>query len=155
MTATYTPEELAAVVNAVMVSGMAVAIADVGIVSTAIEATALAKEVLGATKTFPGNSLIQTAFGDESLKQNMHTSVGRDFTPDNAVDQAISAINAALDAVSGKATPEEITQYKQLIYAAADRVANAAGEGLFGSGAQKVSTKEAATLGRLKEALGV
>jgi hypothetical protein len=155
MTATYTPEELATVVNAVTVSGMAVAIADVGIVSTAIEAAALAKEVVEATKTFPNNSLIQSAFGEESLKKNMQSSPGKDFTPENAIDHAIVAINAALDAISTKATPEEVTQYKQLIYAAADRVANAAGEGLFGSGSQKVSTKEAASLARLKEALGV
>jgi hypothetical protein len=155
MTATYTPEELATVVDAVTASGMAVAIADVGIVSTAIEAAALAKEIVGATKTFPNNPLIQAAFSDESLKKNLQTSPGKDFTPDNAVDKAIAAINTALAAVSGKASPDEVTQYKQLIYAAADRVANAAGEGLFGSGAEKVSTREAAALSRLKEALGV
>ena len=155
MVASYTPEEMATIANGVTASGLAVAIADVGLVSTAIEAGALAQEVVNATKTFPHNSLIATVFSEENLKKNLQTSPGKDFTPDNAVDKAIAAINAALAIVNDKATPEEVTQYKQLVYAAADRVANAAGEGLFGSGAQKVSTKEAATLARLKDALGV
>ncbi len=37
MTTTYTSQEAAAVLKAVMASGMAVAIADLGIISTAIE----------------------------------------------------------------------------------------------------------------------
>ena len=37
----YTPEELQAIVNAPMVTGLAVAMVDMGIVSTAIEAAAM------------------------------------------------------------------------------------------------------------------
>lgn len=155
MAATYTPEETATVIKAVTMSGMAVAIADIGIVSTAIEAGAMAKEIVGATKQYPNNELIQAAFSEESLKKGYPGSPDKDMTPDNAVNKAIDAINAALAIVNAKASPEEVSEYKQLIYATADRVANAAGEGLFGSGAQKVSAKEAAALSSLKAALGV
>lgn len=152
MTATYTPEELSAVIKAVTISGLATAIADVGIVSTAIEAAAMAKEVVGASQKYPNNALIQTAFSPESIRQNS-PETPKDITPDNAADKAIASIQDALAILNGKATPEEVNDYKQLVYAVADRVANAAGEGLFGSGAQKVSAKEAATLAKLKAAL--
>ena len=46
--ADYTSDELAKIAGGVMVSGMAISMVDVGIVSTAIEAAALAKEVAGA-----------------------------------------------------------------------------------------------------------
>jgi hypothetical protein len=155
MAETFTPEEVSTVIGAVTTSGFAVAIADIGLVSTAIEATALAKEIVGATKSHPDNALIQAVFSDENLKKASPADAGKDITPDNAVDKAVAAINAALAIVNAKATPEEVSDYKQFIYATADRVANAAGEGLFGTGSQKVSEKEAATLGKLKEALGV
>lgn len=154
MTVTYTPEEVATVIKAVTASGLAVAIADIGLVSTAIEATAMAKEIVGATKAHPTNTLIQAVFSEENLKHSS-SNPGKDLTPDNAVDMAIAAIQDALAIATAKASPEEVQEYKQFIYATADRVANAAGEGLFGRGGQKVSEKEAVALGKLKAALGL
>lgn len=151
----YTPEESTLVLKAVTVSGLAVAIADIGIVSTAIEATALAKEVAGAAKKYPSNSIIQGVFAEESLKQINTGETPKDITPDNAADKAIEAINAAIAVLAPKATPEELTEYKQFIYAAAEHVANAAGSGLFGSGSPKVSDRETVALMKLKAALGV
>jgi hypothetical protein len=51
MSTNYTSEELAKIAGAVTISGMAVAIVEAGIISTAIEATAMGKEVAG------GNSI--------------------------------------------------------------------------------------------------
>jgi hypothetical protein len=42
-----------------------------------------------------------------------------------------------------------------LTYAVGEAVANAAGSGLFGSGATKVSPEEAAALAKIKAALGI
>ncbi len=151
----YTADESKTVVQAVMMSGMAVAIADMGIVSTAIEMSALAKELVGATKHYPNNSIIQAVFSEDNLKHNSPGEVPKDITPENAADKAIEAINSATSLLSTKATPEEVTQFKQFVYSAAEAVANAAGSGLFGSGSAKVSDKEAATLAKLKAALGV
>lgn len=158
--ANYTPAELNTLAGAVMVSGMAVSMVDVGIVSTAIEATALAKEVAGAAKKYPTNSIIQALFSEESVKQARETGTlkmdvkAEEMKPEIAVDTAIAKINDALTILNQKATPEEIREYKEFIYSGAEHVANAAGSGLFGSGA-KVSATEAAALDKLKAALGL
>lgn len=151
----YTADESKTVMQAVMMSGMAVAIADMGIVSTAIEMSALARELVGATQHYPNNSIIQAIFSEEALKHSSSTEVPKDITPENAADQAIAAINSATSLLSTKATPEEVNEFKRFVYAAAEAVANAAGSGLFGSGSQKVSDKEAATLAKLKATLGI
>jgi MinD-like ATPase involved in chromosome partitioning or flagellar assembly len=155
MTSTYTPEEAKKVIKAVTLSGIAVAIADMGIVSTAIEATALAKEVGGVAKKYPDNTIVQGVFSDEAIKSFSPGEAPKDLTPDNAAEQAIAAITDALATLQTKATPQEISEYKQFIYAVAERVANAAGSGLFGTGKSKVSATEAAVLAKLKVALSV
>lgn len=155
MTTPYTVEESAKVIQAVMISGLAVAVADMGIVSTAIEAAALTKEVMGAAQKYPDNSIIQSVFSNESIKQNTSASPPEGLTPDNAAEIAVNAINDAIAVISQKATSDEVSQFKQFIYACSEAVANAAGEGLFGSGAVKVSAKEAATLAKIKVALAI
>jgi MinD-like ATPase involved in chromosome partitioning or flagellar assembly len=155
MTSIYTPEEAKKVIKAVTLSGIAVAIADMGIVSTAIEATALAKEVGGVAKKYPNNTIVQGVFSEEAIKSFSPGEAPKDFTPDNAAEQAIAAITDALATLQTKATPQEISEYKQFIYAVAERVANAAGSGLFGTGKAKVSATEAAVLAKLKVALSV
>ncbi|HEY9640373.1 MAG TPA: hypothetical protein V6C57_07810 [Coleofasciculaceae cyanobacterium] len=151
---TYTLEESTAVLKAVTLSGMAIAMSDLGIVSTAIEATALAQEVAGAAKKYPDNSIIQTVFSDESLKK-LHLEPPKDVTPDNVLGAAIAAVNEAVAVLTAKTTPEELAEYKLFVYTAAEHVANAAGSGLFGSGSPKVSDKEMAALTKLKAALGL
>ena len=61
--ATYTSEELSAIANAPMLIGMAVAMADMGIVSSAIEAVALTKEIVGAGDILPHQSLRRYGVG--------------------------------------------------------------------------------------------
>jgi hypothetical protein len=157
----YTSDELATVAGAVTITGMAVALVDAGIVSTAIEATALAREIAGAAKKYPGNSIIQTLFSEEAVKKakdNPPAKVeieAKDLQPDTAVDTAIGKINDALAVLNGKATPEDIQQYKEFIYSGAEAVAEAAGSGIFGTGSPKVSGREAAALSKIKETLGL
>ena len=151
----YTSEEANKVIKATTMSSMAVAIADIGIVSTAIEVTAMVKELVGAAKTYPENSIIQAVFSEESLKKSGSGETPKNVTPENATNLAINSINEALSILSLKSPPEEIQEYKEFIYACADRVANAAGEGLFGTGKPKVSQKETVALNKLKAALGL
>ena len=47
---TYTPEEIKAIVSAPMNVGMAIAMVDMGIISTAIESVAMTKAIAGAAK---------------------------------------------------------------------------------------------------------
>jgi hypothetical protein len=161
MTASYTPEELTKIAGAVMISGMAVAMVDAGIISSAIEATALANEVAGAAKKYASNTVIQALFSEsavQELKDNPAAKItvkAEDLRPDTAVDTAITKINDALGLISAKATPEELQEYKEFVYACCDRVANAAGSGLFGSGTPKVSATESAALAKIKAVLGL
>jgi hypothetical protein len=157
--ADYTTEELQAIVTAPMMTGLAVAMIDMGIVSTAIEAAAMSKEIAGAAQKYPTNSIIQAAFSEEAMKSGQVKLEKPDIKPEDVqsgavVDNAIATVNTALQVVEGKATPEEITQYKQFIYDCGQAVAEAAGSGLFGSG-NKVSDKEAEALARFKTALGL
>jgi hypothetical protein len=159
MSTNYTPEELAKIAGAVTISGMAVAIVEAGIISTAIEATAMGKEIAGAATKYPNNSIIQSLFSAEDLKQVKDDPSARveikpeELQPDTAVGTAIAKINDALRILAAKATPDEVREYKEFIYACCDRVANAAGSGLFGSGTPKVSPQEADALAKIKAVL--
>jgi hypothetical protein len=157
---TYTPEELNTIAEAPMVLGMAVALVDMGVISSAMEAVALSKQLIAVAQKYPNNSVIQTAFSEEALKSGQRKMKKPEIQPADiesgaVVDQALAAANAALGVVERKATPVEVSQYKEFLYACADAVANAAGSGLFGSGSPKVSDKEAAALAKIKAALTV
>jgi hypothetical protein len=157
---TYTPEELNKIAEAPMLIGMAVALVDVGIISSAIEAVALSRELMEVAQKYPSNSVIQAVFSEEALKSSQIKLNKPDIQPKDVesgavVEQAIAIANVALSAIEGKATPAEIHEYKEFLYACADTVANAAGSGLFGSGSTKVSEKEAAALAKIKAALTV
>jgi hypothetical protein len=159
MTTIYTPQEQATIAQAPLLTGFAVAASDLGIVSTAIEVAALSREIVGAAKKYPHNTVIQAVFSEEVLRSGAVKLEPPTVKPEDVkagvlVDKAIAAINTALDTLHGKATPEEIGEYKAFIYACADAVANAAGSGLFGSGA-KVSEEEAVALAKIKAALAV
>jgi uncharacterized protein (UPF0264 family) len=155
----YTPEDIKLIAQAPMMTGLSVAMIDMGIVSTAIEAAAMSKQIAGAAEKYPHNSIIQVAFSAEALKGQQAKLDKPDVSPesgqaDQMIDQAIADITTALQVVEGKATATEIAEYKQFIYDCGVAVAKAAGNGLLGFGT-KVSDKEAAALSRLKLALGL
>lgn len=152
---TYTPEALQAIATAPMMTGLSVAMIDMGIVSTAIEAAAMSKHIAGAADKYPTNSIIQAVFSEAALKEGKVKLEKPEIKPEDVqsgavVEQAIAAIQAALAAVEGNATDAEIAEYKQFIYDCGQAVAAAAGSGLFGSGSPKISAQEAAALARLK-----
>ncbi len=158
--ATYTAEAKSKIAEAPMMIGMAVAMVDMGIVSTAIEAAAMSKQVAGAAEQYPNNSIIQAVFSEAALKSGSVKMEKPDIKPEDVqsgtvVDKALTTVEAAIAAIGDSATPAEITEFKQFIYACADAVAKAAGSGLFGSGNPKVSDKEAAALTKIKAALAV
>jgi hypothetical protein len=70
MTTAYSAEELKEIVNGAMLIGMGVAMADMGVVSTAIEASAMSKELMGAAAKYPNNSIIQAAFSVPKFRPN-------------------------------------------------------------------------------------
>ncbi|TVQ46121.1 MAG: hypothetical protein EA365_06460 [Gloeocapsa sp. DLM2.Bin57] len=156
----YTETELKTIANAPMMVGMAISMVDLGIISTAIEAAAMSKQFVTAAKKYPNNSIIQAVFSEENFKSGVIKPEKPQISPEEVksgalLDKAIAATTEAITVLDGKATPEEITEYKQFIYSCADAVAEAAGTGLFGSGSPKVSPDEAVALSRLKTFLGL
>ncbi len=159
MAANYTSQELTMLAEAPFLAGMAVSLVDLGIVSTVIEAVALSTQLAGVAKKYPSNTVIQSVFSEAVLKSGAVKLEKPEIKPEEVqagvvVDKAITSINAALGVLNGKATPEEIREYKTFIYASAEAVANAAGSGLFGSGT-KVSNKESVALTEIKAALAI
>ncbi|MGB3202742.1 MAG: hypothetical protein WBA99_17685, partial [Nodosilinea sp.] len=156
----YTPTELQTLVKAPMMTGLSVAMVDMGIVSTAIEAAAMSKQIAGAAEQYPNNSVIQAAFSETALKSRDLKLDKPEIKPEDVksgamIDEAIADINAALAIVVGKASEAEVAEYKQFIYDCGAAVAAAAGDGLFGMGSTKVSAAEAAALAKFKAALGL
>lgn len=153
VSANYSESELDTLRQAAIMSGHAVVFCEFTIVSMSIEIAALGKEITSAAKNYPHSPLIQTLFANYTEKpENAAKQEPTDVIPEKILESAKNLIRQALGILNTKASPEEIKEYKQFIYTCADRVANAAGEGLFGTG-EKVSKKEAATLRELKAAL--
>jgi len=150
--ADYTDAEWKTLLMAPLACGFAVAMSDFGLISTAIEGAAMNKELAAATETYAGNELIQNLFkkadGTEPVKLDP-AELGN--SAENATEKATGFIAEAIKILSEK-SPAELADYKALCYSVSDRVANAAGSGLFGSGT-KVSEKEAALLAKLKTLL--
>jgi peroxiredoxin family protein len=157
----YTSDELAKIAEAVMITGLAVAMVETGIISTAIEANALAKEVAKGAVNYPNNDIIQTLLSQEALEKTKVNPPAKieipaeDLQPEAVIDTAIKIIQEALVILDAKAKPEDIQGYKEFIYNCAETVANASGSGLFGTGSPKVSSQEAAALSQLKAFLEI
>jgi len=149
----FTPDDLQAAVQAPMKVGLAMALVDVGLVSTAMEAAALSQHVGQAATRYPHNAIIQAAFAAEDPLQLDLSRAGQDGSG-TLFDKALVAVRQAIHRLAPKATAAEIREYKQFIYDCAEVVAKAAGQGLLGSGT-KVSSREAEALARLKAALSL
>ena len=159
MTTNFTAEELSKIGEAPFLTGIAVSLIDLGLVSSVTEVAALSSVLAGAAEKYPNNSIIQPVFSEQSIKDGTFRPEKLSVKPEEVqsgtvVDRAITSINNALELVKGRASESEILEYKQFIYDAADAVAKAAGSGLFGSG-EKVSDKEVIALSKIKATLGI
>ncbi len=154
-TAGYEPEELATLATAVMTSGTAVSLAELGVVSTLLETAALGKELAGAPSKYPNNRVIQALFGHQSKREKASQRLKEiTITPENALDVAVDFIQRAIAILQQRATSHEIQEYKEFVYSCCNAIARAAGSGLLGTG-KKVSSQEEAALSKLKAALSL
>lgn len=123
---------------------------DAGIVGRILEGGALAKFVSEAAEKFKGNPVVdgiarmfkEGAVGEPNIDLK-HLDIG------SVLNQA-----AGLDGVLASLGGDAARGVKEFIYGMAEKVAGAAGGGLFGSG-QKVSAEEAGFLSDLRAKLGV
>ncbi|NJN86149.1 MAG: hypothetical protein HC881_07295 [Leptolyngbyaceae cyanobacterium SL_7_1] len=153
--ADYTEAEWKTLYLAPIACGFAVAMSDFGIVSSAIEGAAMGKELAQASAIYPQNPLIQELFpaSRDATEQVKVSPSELGENPQAAMDRATALVTEAMAILASKAS-SEIADYKSLCLSVADRVANAAGSGLFGSGT-KVSPEEATAIEKLKATMAL
>lgn len=150
--ADYSEAEWRTIKLAVIASGFAVAMADMGVFSSAIEGSTLGTELSLAGTIYPDNELIKSLFSQGEKVEAVNVKVEEIGTnPQEAVNKAKALITEAIEILKQKA-PEELPEYKKLCLYLAEKVANASGEGLFGTG-PKVSPKEKVVIENLRAVL--
>lgn len=148
----YTEAEWRTIKLAAIASGFAVAMADMGVFSSAIEGSTLGTELSQAGISYPNNELIKSLFSQGEKVEAVNVKVEEIGTnPQEAVDKAKALIIEAIGILQQK-SPEELSEYKEFCLHLAEKVANASGEGLFGTG-PKVSSKEKVVIENLKAVL--
>jgi hypothetical protein len=155
--ADFTDEEWARLERAPLVAGMAISLADPG---GPIEAL---KESMAALKTLtePAQSggqgeLVDAVAKSAAEKTRARKSPLRDFKPRGADvgEQILDELRGVNGLVTQKATPEEAAAFREWLFTAAKRAADAAKEGGFmGFKAERVSEGEQRMLDKLGEVL--
>lgn len=157
MTVALTPEERNLLMGGPLAAAMAVMAVDLGLVSSAMEAMALGRELAGAASRHGSSPLIAALFDPEALKEGLHpqklTITPEDVRDGRVLDRALEEVDSAVALARAK-DEGSVQAYCQLIVEGCEAVAAAAGSGLFGSG-EKVSAAEKAALERIRAHLGV
>lgn len=155
--ADFTEQEWTLLNDAPFLSGFAVIYCEFSIISGLREWQTLAQQFCWAREQYPENELIQTLFEERPNDPNSPDNPAyhdRARDREEVLAECIHIIQQSTAIVDQKATPEEAQEYKALLFSIAEQVANAAGEGLLGSG-QKVSRRELAVLTQIQTALGL
>ena len=150
----FTPEELSLIRDIIPLTGFAVAVAgNSGIIGTFKEAAATARGLGEAAAKYPQNELIQSLlkdFGQNRPNMPKYNPLEANIQQKIKTD-ALEKIRQVIAVLSQKATPQEVSEFKQWIMAVSESVANAAKEGGFlGIGGERVSAAEKAVLSDLQ-----
>ena len=156
----YTDEEWKNIKAGPLLAGMYVSmVASSGPIDTAKEAIAISKSLTDLVKKGSTNQLIATLIDEVKPKegeavQSREAIAINVKTPQELHKATIDTLQQANAALT-KATPEEVTEYKQLIMTVAQRVAEAGKEGGFmGVGGTRVSPAETKAIQEIRDALG-
>lgn len=131
-----------------------------GIFSSVKEATAGMRGMLESLTTGKHIELFSAMVADRSMPampdaRSLLGEGARDQQLANLKTAVLAKIRDASDLVARKASADEATAYKDMIYAVADKAANASNEGGFlGFGGVRVSAAEQSFLNEVKVALG-
>ena len=155
--ADFTEEEWARLKRAPFVAGMAITLADPGGPIEAVkESVASIKVVTEAAQATDRTELVGEIAKDVTESAQKRENPLGDFKPRGAMagEQILEELRAANELVAEKATPEEATDFRELLLEAARKAADAAKEGGFlGFKAERVSEGEQQMLDKLGEVL--
>ena len=155
----FTPEEWTVLVQAPLNVAMLITVASPSVFGGMKEMFAAAQGLVAAgQQATPPNEFMGAIFAEYRDKEKMKAIEPKYDTKDpHALRQAmLASIQAAAETAAAKATPEEVTAYKEWLYQFGVRQANAAKEGGFlGIGAVRVNEAEKNALAELAGVLGV
>lgn len=152
--ANFTDSEWELLLQAITLVSMTVIGSDFTLFSAVKEVFALQKIRKQTKSNYQNNQLIQDLLADTSDAEKK-TQINEIENSENFADfleNVLEKLKAAVAIAHLKATPIEAQEYKEFLYEIANQIANASGEGIFGTG-PKVSQKEAIVLEQIKKAI--
>jgi hypothetical protein len=91
---------------------------------------------------------------DEIVAAKPEMDRTRAGSPEELKQHALQNITEAIEILRGKATDEEVAEYRKFVLGLAERVAEARKEGFLGLGGERVSDAERAAIAEVESALG-
>lgn len=140
--ADFTPDEWATVVEGPTSAGMVVVTASHG--GMFRETFAMSKAYVEARSTHGKSELLDEIVSSKPKMDHPHAHSTEELKAD-----ALQRVRAAVEVLAGKATAEEVEDYRQFVMTLADKVAAAHRED-----GQDVSPAEAAAIDEIRTALG-
>jgi hypothetical protein len=146
-------------VNAPRYAAMGVVVIDFTYVSFAKEAWEMLDFSQTAKGLYRDDPLIQDVLAELTSLDSEDNPLARKLEgdqtePTQLADQYLEKLSQAAAILDGETLGGQALLFKRFVYEFAERVANASGEGLLGTG-DKVSAKEAVFLRKLKTCLGL
>ncbi|NEO52175.1 MAG: hypothetical protein F6K54_03205 [Okeania sp. SIO3B5] len=145
----YTNSEWQLLLQAITLVSMIIIASEFTLFSAVKEVFTFKKEVKHAKLNYQDNQLIQNLLVDIAEKTTRINEIENAVNFPEFLEDAQEKIKAAVAIADLKATPKEAQEYKEFLYEIATQIANASGEGIFGTG-PKISQQEAIVLERLK-----
>ncbi|WP_143438080.1 hypothetical protein [Hydrocoleum sp. CS-953] len=152
--ADFTDSEWELLLQAITLITMIVIGSDFTLFSAVKEVLTLPKIRNKTKSNYQNNQLIQGLLADTS-DADKTTQINEIENSENFADfleNGLEKLKAAVAIAHLKANPIEAQEYKKFLYEIANEIANASGEGIFGTG-PKVSQKEAIVLEQIKKVL--
>jgi len=143
----FSPEEWKTVLEGPPSAGLMVAAAQRG--GTFRESFSIAKSYAEARKHAGESQLL-----DEITATKPEIDHTRFHSVDELKQHCVENLRQSLGALEGKATAEEIAEYKEFVKSLAEHVAEAHREGFMGMSGERVSDAERAAVAEISEALG-
>ncbi|NEP87394.1 MAG: hypothetical protein F6K18_11480 [Okeania sp. SIO2C2] len=147
--ADYTNSEWELLLQAITLVSMIIITSEFTLFSAVKEVFTFNKEIKHAKLNYQDNQLVHNLLVDIAEKTTRINEIENAVNFTEFLEDAQEKIKAAVAIAHLKATPKEAQEYKEFLYEIATQIANASGEGIFGTG-PKISQQEAIVLERLK-----
>ncbi len=145
--ADFTEEEWKTILEAPPSAGLVVILSDRG--GSIRETFSMAKAYTEARKQHGESELL-----DEIAAAKPEMDRSRAGSPEELKQHNLDNVRQGVALLQGKATEEEVAEYKKFILGLAEKVAEARKEGFLGLSGERVSDAERAAIGEVEAALG-